>query len=153
MSSDLRSPPNRQEVAAVGLETALTVSPTLYWAEIRTVDQAMLIQKIGEIAFGVYFQEEAKECGIDAMTHRWFALVDDAGERPFARVSMCIPSGRDLDKANFKTPFHTTGYRNANPYPEFKEQIDALGAHLGLDIPPNWQGRLLDRADTPSPRM
>ncbi len=143
--------PHVKDLAAAGLHSALRVSPTSYWTEMRMVDQAMLVGRIGGTTFGEHFRGEFERAGAHAMPHRWFALIDENDGRPVARVSMCVPSGHAMDGGAYRRAYYVTGLANANPYPDFKHQIDEFGKVLGLRIPPNWMGRQIDHAAHAAP--
>lgn len=151
--SDTQSPTPR-DVEAAGFEVTLLIVPrrgleaTMRWVEIKTQEQARLAGQWSETAVGHFFLDELKACG-EPMPHRWFMLLDMESFRP-ARVVLCVP-GVDVERAPYKVPFHTTGYRNSDPYLAGREdEIRQLGEAIGMEILPNWQGRPVEQPVQPS---
>lgn len=144
----------RAEIEAAGFPVTLLIVPRrgmeamTRWLEIKTEAQADLAGRLSETAIAHYFERELQECG-EPLPHRWFMLVDFESANP-ARVVLCVP-GKDVERSPYKVPFHTTGYRNQNPYQAgYEGEINWLAKELGIDIPRNWMGRLIEDP-APSP--
>lgn len=119
------------------------------WVEMLSQRDANRVSLLSGTAVHIFYaQEEEQEAG---HPRRWFALVRDVEGSLRAEVCLAVtPRGAAVRDSGFlPSGVHTTGFRNANPYPEFADEIELLAEAVGLEIAPNWQGQLLGAAPSP----
>jgi len=119
------------------------------WIEMLSQQDANRISLLSGTAVHIFYaQEEQQEGG---HPRRWFALVRNVEGSQRAEVCLAVtPQGAAVRDSGFlPSGVHTTGFRNANPYPEFADEVERLAEAVGLEIAPNWQGQILGAAPSP----
>lgn len=112
------------------------------WIEIDSPEAADYAGLLTQTAVGHFYKQEARLEG-GAHPRRWFVLSgpDESG-KVIGKVSLCVlPEGVETAAPEFVSDCHTTGYQNRPPYPDFADEIEALSEAIGIELPPNYQGR------------
>lgn len=132
-----------------GMTVVADLGESGVWYELLSQQDANRASILSETAVHIYFaKEESQEGG---HPRRWFAFVRNVGED--ARADVCVaairPGAKVENPGLIPSGVHATGYRNANPYPDFANEIERLAEVTGLAIEPNWQGHPLPPAPSP----
>jgi hypothetical protein len=105
------------------------------WREIENAADAHACAAMTETAVGLYFKDEMRRRAAGHEPNRYFVLVGDDG-----RGRACLSSGVPQTKVandgflDVHRKSIVTGYANGNPYPNYGDAIDALGAVIGRDL-------------------
>jgi hypothetical protein len=77
------------------------------------------------------------------------ALVCVSGGKPTKDnttlpVSLCVtPPGVEVTE-KIVADCHTTGFHEQESISRVSDQVEALAAHIGIELPPNYMGQLLE---------
>ncbi len=93
------------------------------WVELETEADGLSVQKIGQTAIGVFFQQEIARRGSEGESYqpvRFFALERLTDNEISYPVMLCAASGPGQTTI-------VTGFQNRSPYPQYEAEILALG--------------------------
>jgi hypothetical protein len=137
-----------QALMASQLEPVLALESGDKWVEIENDQVARFAAGVTQTAIAHFYAQEALIEG--RHPRRWFVLVGPTETSPIiGKVALCVlPENETTANPDFVADCHTTGYQNANPYPEFEAEIDALAEATNLPITPNYKGRPINNDPT-----
>jgi len=100
------------------------------WVELETEADGLSVQKIGQTAIGVFFQQEIARRGSEGESYqpvRFFALERLTDNEISYPVMLCAASGPGQTTI-------VTGFQNRSPYPQYEAEILALGEAIGFEF-------------------
>lgn len=149
-ASEVRSTPSPSSAEIVEHLAHMTVVHQFEngarWFELSGLADAIVATRLSGTAIAPFYEQEAFIEG--GHPRRWFALLEDNLVMP---VVLCVtPPGVEV-KQKIVEDCHITGRYNANPYPAYADEIEALSNVIGIDLPPNYMGRPIEMI--PGPKM
>lgn len=104
------------------------------WVELTTEDEAFEELMRMRHAVVYFFSADQKREGPGANYYSLRSSVTTGKDEQRSLVTIRVPVDPSAQSLNWMAGIVAVGQRNGNPYPEFAEQIKALGEAIGVDL-------------------